>query len=82
MQLARTSKQIGNEIRRQRKRLKLTQSALGEKVGLRQATISEIEAGSSSVKLDTILRTLGALNLEFRITDRSGDAMSDIEDLL
>ena len=82
MRLARNTKQIGNEIRRQRKKLKLTQSMLGDKVGLRQATISQIESGSASVKLETILKILATLNLEFQIAPRSTHQLSDIEDML
>lgn len=82
MRLARNAKQIGNEIRRQRKTLKLTQAVLGEKVGLRQATISEIESGSPTAKLDTILKVLAALDLEFQIEHRSRHTSSDIEDML
>ena len=43
--LARDPKQIGNLVRRARKRCGLSQAQLGEKAGLRQATISQIETG-------------------------------------
>jgi len=82
MQLARSAKQIGNEIRRQRKRRKLTQSALGEMVGLRQATISEIESGNPATKLETILNVVAALDLEFQIAPRSKHSPRDIGDAL
>ena len=82
MQLARSAKQIGNEIRRQRKRRKLTQSMLGEMVGLRQATISEIESGNPATKLETILNVLATLDLEFQIATRSKYSPRDIEDIL
>lgn len=82
MQLARSAKQIGNEIRRQRKRRNLTQSALGELVGLRQATISEIESGNPATKLETILNVVAALDLEFQIAPRSKHSPRDIGDVL
>lgn len=82
MQLARNAKQIGNEVRRQRRRKNLTQTDLADKVGLRQATISEIEAGNPAAKLDTILRVLAALDLEFQIAPRSRLSRADIEDHL
>lgn len=79
--LARTPKQIGNLVRRTRKRRGMSQSELGEKAGLRQETISLIETGNPATKLETILAVLAALDLEFRITPRSKGAASDIEAL-
>jgi HTH-type transcriptional regulator/antitoxin HipB len=75
--LARTPRQIGTIIRRNRKRLALSQSALGERVGLRQETISLIENGNPAVRLDTLLAVLAALELEFRIAARSRNASVD-----
>ncbi len=82
MRLARNAKQIGNEIRRRRKKIGLTQTDLAKKVGLRQATISEIETGNPAAKLETILSVLAALNLELQITERSQHSPQDIEDML
>lgn len=78
--LARTPRQIGTIIRRQRKRLGLNQSALGDRAGLRQETISLIETGNPATRLDTILAVLAALDLEFQIGARS--RKRDIEDLV
>lgn len=69
--LARTPKQIGTLIRRNRKRLNMSQRALGDRVGLRQETISLIETGNPATRLDTMLAVLAALDLEFRIAARS-----------
>lgn len=69
--LARTPAQLGNTIRRNRKRLGLSQSELGERAGLRQETISLIEAGNPAARLSTILTILAALDLELRITQRT-----------
>lgn len=78
--LARTPTQIGTIIRRRRKKLGLSQSALGEKAGLRQETISLIETGNPAARLDTILAVLAALDLEFQIGSRSRGGT--VEDLL
>ncbi|MCW5620373.1 MAG: helix-turn-helix domain-containing protein [Burkholderiales bacterium] len=78
--LARNPKQLGTIIRRSRKRLGLSQSALGERVGLRQETISLIETGNPAARLDTILAVLAALDLELQIAMRS--RKRDIEDLI
>lgn len=69
--LGRDPKQIGNVIRRARKRMALSQGALGAKAGLRQETISIIENGNSATKLETLLAVLAALDLELRIGARS-----------
>jgi HTH-type transcriptional regulator/antitoxin HipB len=69
--LARDPKQIGNLIRRARKRRGFSQGALGAKAALRQETISLIENGNGAAKLETILKVLSALDLEFRIAPRS-----------
>lgn len=69
--LARDPKQIGNSIRRARKKRALTQKELGNKAGLRQATISSIESGNPAAKIESLLAILSALDLEFQITPRS-----------
>ena len=71
-ELARSPEQIGNAIRRARKRLGMSQSALGEKAGLRQETVSLIENGNPATKLETILAVLSVLNLELQIAPRTG----------
>jgi len=68
---ARDPKQIGNSIRRARKKRALTQKELGDKAGLRQATISSIESGNPAAKIESLLAILSALDLEFQITPRS-----------
>ncbi len=79
-ELARTPKQIGTTIRRNRKRLGMSQSELGDRVGLRQETISLIETGNPATRLDTMLSVLAALELEFQIATRSRG--SDPQDLI
>lgn len=79
--MARTPKQIGNLIRRTRKKRDWSQTELGTKTGLRQETISLIETGNPATKLETILAVLAALDLEFRIAPRSKGQAADIEKL-
>lgn len=79
--LARTSSQIGTIIQRARMKRNWTQMQLAERAGLRQATISVIESGERSAKLETVLAILGSLDLEFRICDRTKGQETDIEDL-
>ena len=71
---ARDPKQIGNSIRRIRKKRAMSQKELGEKTGLRQETISLIENGNPATKIETLLSILSALDLEFQIASRSKGA--------
>lgn len=82
MQLARNPKQIGNAIRRARKRLSLSQSQVGDRSGLRQETISMIETGNPATRIDTLLSVIAALDLEFQIAPRSKHSPHDIEDFI
>ncbi len=80
-QSARTAKQIGAIIRRARRNAGLTQAELGNRIGLRQATISKLEAGAPATRLSTLLDALTALGLEIVIDKRGRRAPRDIEDL-
>ena len=61
--LGRDPKQIGNAIRRTRKAQGLSQTDLGASAGLRQETVSLIESGNPSARLETLLAILSALDL-------------------
>jgi len=80
-ELARTPKQIGTIIQRARKKRGWTQALLAERAGLRQETISIIESGIKPSKLPSILAVLAALDLEFRVAERSKGHGQDIEEL-
>lgn len=80
-ELARTARQIGTIIQRARKKRGWTQTQLAERAGLRQATISVIETGETSSRLESILAVLAALDLEFRVDERSKGRGQDIEAL-
>jgi HTH-type transcriptional regulator/antitoxin HipB len=72
---------MGEAIRRRRKQLALTQGVLGEKTGLRQATVSDLERGVSRAQLHTLFDVLTALGLEVVVRERSSVSPKDIEDL-
>ena len=78
-QLARTPKQIGAIIQRARKQRGWTQASLAEQAGLRQETISTVETGITPAKLSTVFALLAALDLEFRVTERTKGKPEDIE---
>jgi HTH-type transcriptional regulator/antitoxin HipB len=80
-QIARTPRQIGAAIRRRRKQLGLSQARIGERVLLRQATLSSAESGDPGTKLGTLLDILTALDLELVIRPRTKSSALDIEEL-
>ncbi len=79
-QIARTAKQVGVAVRRHRRALGWSQSDLGSKAGLRQATISTLESGEPGTRLRTLVDVMAALDLEVVIRDRS-KAPKSIEEL-
>ena len=80
-QIARTPKQIGAIIRRARRNARLTQTELGQRIGLRQATISRSEKGEDVTKLSTFLEVLTALGLEIVLVKRTKASSKDLEDI-
>jgi HTH-type transcriptional regulator/antitoxin HipB len=82
MYLARDPKQLGNIIRRARKRLGLSQKQLGEKTAMRQATISLLETGNAAARLENLLTVLAALELELQVTPRAKDWDKEMENYL
>jgi HTH-type transcriptional regulator/antitoxin HipB len=80
-QRARTASQIGAIIRRARRNAALTQAELGKRIGLRQATVSKLEAGEPATRLSTLLDALTALGLEIVIDERGKASVRDLEDL-
>ena len=80
-QSARTTRQIGAIIRRARRSAGMNQTELGEKVGLRQATISNLERGEPATRLSTMLDVLSALGLEIIIDRRGRGSAARLESL-
>ncbi|WP_439373468.1 helix-turn-helix domain-containing protein [Bradyrhizobium sp. DASA03120] len=78
-QIARTEKQLGAILRRARKQAKLTQSDLGKRIHLRQATVSRLEGGAPAIQLRTLMEALAALDLELVIRPRTKASAADIE---
>lgn len=77
----RTAKQAGAAIRRIRRSQSLTQGDLGEKMHVRQATVSKLEAGEPATQLRILMDALVALDLELVIRPRTSASVSDIEDI-
>ncbi len=81
-QIVRNEQQLGAALRRVRRKRGQSQSALGERVHLRQATISRVEAGEPAVQLSTIMSVLAALDLELVVRPRSKTDVHDIDALI
>lgn len=79
--IARTTKQIGAAVRRARKQKSLTQDDLGQRMHVRQATVSKLEAGEPGTQLRVLMDALAALHLELVIRPRSKASGKEIEDL-
>jgi HTH-type transcriptional regulator/antitoxin HipB len=79
-QIARTPAQIGASLRRFRRLSGLSQTELGSKAALRQATISAIEGGEPATQLQTLTDVLAALGLELVVRHRTTSSET-IEDL-
>lgn len=78
--IARTPRQLGNEIREGRRRIGLTQEQLAAKAGVRQRTVSDIE-NAGNARLDTVMRLLAALDLELTLRTRTKGSAKDIEEI-
>ena len=79
-QMVRTSKQLGAAIRRRRRILKLSQQGVGDRIRLRQATISDLENGKPGTRMRTLLDVMTALGLEIVVRERSTIG-KDIEEI-
>jgi len=62
-----STQELAEYIRDRRKRQKLSQSEVGDRVGVKQATISSFENNPEGTKLDTLFKLISALDLEIQI---------------
>lgn len=75
----RSTKTLGASVREARRAAGFTQSELGLKTGLRQATISSLENGEGGT-LESLFKVLTVLNLEVRLVVRS-TSQQDLDDI-
>ena len=61
---------LGAAIREERKIKGLTQTAVGNPVGIDQTTVSKVEQGSPGTRVDTLFRLLAVLDLEMVLQPR------------
>lgn len=58
------NKKVGKKIRLERRRKKLTQEDLADKVGIHESTLGRIERGESNPPLQTIERISRAIGVK------------------
>ena len=68
----RSSSALGAALNRYRALENLSQTALAESAGLRQATISNVEHGNDASEIKTIFTICAALGLEVVLRPRKG----------
>lgn len=71
MAFIRSPKELALIVMSQRKKLKFSQLATSNLVGLKQATISAFENKPESTQLETLFRILSALNLDMTISEKN-----------
>ena len=64
---SRSPKELALLVINQRKKLKLSQAAVGKLTGLKQQTISEFEIKPDGTKLSTLFNILSAVNLDIKL---------------
>jgi len=69
----RLADQLRAHLKSLRKQRGLTQAQLGEKLGIGQVRVAEIEAKPGSVSVDQLLKLLSTLGATLVLRDRSGD---------
>jgi HTH-type transcriptional regulator / antitoxin HipB len=62
-----STRELAEFTRDRRKREKLSQAEVSDRVGLRQMTVSAFESKPDSTKLETLFRLLSALDLELHV---------------
>lgn len=78
---ARSPRQLGDLIQRQRKARGLSQSQLADLAGTRQEMVSKIENGAPGSRIASIYDLLAALDLEMTLKPRLRSSPADIADL-
>ncbi len=71
--LIHSPKELALPVSNQRKKLGLSQSAVGQSVGLKQQTVSTFEKKPEGTKLETLFAILSALNLDINIIPKNQD---------
>jgi HTH-type transcriptional regulator / antitoxin HipB len=66
----RTPQQLGQALKARRTSMKLSQTTVGNKVGIKQDTVSVLEIHTPSSTIETLFKALSALDLELVIREK------------
>jgi len=69
--IARTPQQLGQALRARRAKLKLSQTEVGSRAGIKQDTVSKLEIHTSSTSAETLYKALSVLGLELVIREKA-----------
>jgi HTH-type transcriptional regulator/antitoxin HipB len=75
--IARTPQQLGQALRARRAKLKLSQTEVGHKVGIKQDTVSTLEIHTPSSSIETLFKALSALGLEMLVREKGTGTRSE-----
>lgn len=75
----RNNRDFGETVRQARLKHGLRQVDLASKASVRQASLSELENGAISARLDTVIKILAALDLDLAIIPRKKDEFDPTE---
>lgn len=64
---------IGDAVRARRRGLRLTQAELADLAQCSERTVRDLEAGSGSPRVGTVMRVLAALGLGLQVVNSSGE---------
>ncbi len=74
--IARTPQQLGQALKARRAKLKVSQTEVGRKVGIKQDTVSVLEIHTTSSTVETLFKALSALGLELVVREKASAPLS------
>lgn len=72
--LVRSPRMAGDLVRKARRARGWSQTELANRMSVRQATVSKLEAGEPATRMEVFFDALTALGLELVVSDRGGKA--------
>jgi HTH-type transcriptional regulator/antitoxin HipB len=69
--VTRTPQQLGQSLKARRAKLKLSQTEVGAKVGMKQNTVSVLEISTSSSSVESLFKVISALGLELVLQEKA-----------
>jgi HTH-type transcriptional regulator/antitoxin HipB len=69
--VARTPQQLGQALRSRRAKLKLSQTDVGSRAGIKQDTVSTLEIHTPSSTVETLYKALSILGLELVVREKA-----------